>query len=789
MGRMTSLPDAGTPAGSITSTSSTTSSPSAPPVAEARPVDRTHHGHTFTDDFDWLRAKESAEVIAHLDAENAYTDALTADQQPLRSAIFQEIKSHTVETDLSVPSRKDGWWYFVRTVEGEQYAVHCRVAAQDTGDLAADWTPPVIERGVPVPGEQVILDGNAEAAGQPFYSLGGLAVSPDGTRMAYATDHSGDERYTLRIRDLTTGQDLPDSIPGIAAGLTFDRTGTRVFYTVPDESWRPYRILAHTVGADPAEDQLLLQEDDPGMWSGFGLSADRAELVISIGNSEIAETHAVDLPESPGEPLGPVRLLVDRSHGMLHGVEPVTVDTGAGPERHYVIVHNKDFSGSTSTPVHAPNNLISLAHRETVTDPRTWRAVVGHDATTKVDGAEVTATHLVISARRDTTPKVLVMPLAGLGTAEQAAPTTPDFEEELYSCELAHAPFESPFIRLGYSSWVTPTQVLDWEVGPGQDGPGTLHLRRQTEVPGYDPEQYLVERWWAPAQSQRATTDPSAGGVRIPLTVIRRRDVEWDGSNPCLVYGYGSYEISMDPGFSATRLSLLDRGVVYVVAHVRGGGELGRGWYEDGKKLTKRNSFTDFVDATRFVAQSGWVDPDRIACMGGSAGGLLMGAVLNLAPELYRACVAQVPFVDALTSILDPDLPLSALEWEEWGNPITDPEVYRYMQAYTPYENVRAVDYPAIAAVTSLNDTRVLYVEPAKWVQQLRRTVTSDQSTPLAEGGAPVLLKTEMDGGHGGASGRYRAWEDRAWDYAFILTALGATALLPGLPDGGPAAP
>ena len=789
MGRMTSLPDAGTPAGSITSTSSTTSSPSAPPVAEARPVDRTHHGHTFTDDFDWLRAKESAEVIAHLDAENAYTDALTADQQPLRSAIFQEIKSHTVETDLSVPSRKDGWWYFVRTVEGEQYAVHCRVAAQDTGDLAADWTPPVIERGAPVPGEQVILDGNAEAAGQPFYSLGGLAVSPDGTRMAYATDHSGDERYTLRIRDLTTGQDLPDSIPGIAAGLTFDRTGTRVFYTVPDESWRPYRILAHTVGADPAEDQLLLQEDDPGMWSGFGLSADRAELVISIGNSEIAETHAVDLPESPGEPLGPVRLLVDRSHGMLHGVEPVTVDTGAGPERHYVIVHNKDFSGSTSTPVHAPNNLISLAHRETVTDPRTWRAVVGHDATTKVDGAEVTATHLVISARRDTTPKVLVMPLAGLGTAEQAAPTTPDFEEELYSCELAHAPFESPFIRLGYSSWVTPTQVLDWQVGPGQDGPGTLHLRRQTEVPGYDPEQYLVERWWAPAQSQRATTDPSAGGVRIPLTVIRRRDVEWDGSNPCLVYGYGSYEISMDPGFSATRLSLLDRGVVYVVAHVRGGGELGRGWYEDGKKLTKRNSFTDFVDATRFVAQSGWVDPDRIACMGGSAGGLLMGAVLNLAPELYRACVAQVPFVDALTSILDPDLPLSALEWEEWGNPITDPEVYRYMQAYTPYENVRAVDYPAIAAVTSLNDTRVLYVEPAKWVQQLRRTVTSDQSTPLAEGGAPVLLKTEMDGGHGGASGRYRAWEDRAWDYAFILTALGATALLPALPDGGPAAP
>lgn len=767
MERMTSVPDAQTPA--------TPNTAPAPPVAEPRPVDRTHHGHTFTDDFDWLRAKESDEVIAHLNAENAYTDALTADQQELRTAIFQEIKSHTVETDLSVPSRKDGWWYFVRTVEGEQYAVHCRVAAQDTGDLTADWTPPVIERGVPVPGEEVILDGNAEAAGQPFFSLGGLAVSPDGTRMAYATDNTGDERYTLRIRDLSTGQDLPDTIPGIAAGLTFDRSGTRVFYAVPDESWRPYRILAHTLGTDPAQDQLLLEESDPGMWSGFGLAADRTELVISIGNSEIAETHAVDLPESPEQPLGPVRLLVDRSHGMLHGVEPVTLDTGSGPGRHYVIVHNKDFATPSPTPAHAPNNLVSLAHRETVTDPRTWRGVVGHDSTTKVDGAEVTATHLVISARRDTTPKVLVMPLAGLGTADQAAPVEPDFDEELYSCELGQAPFESPFLRLGYSSWVTPTQILDYAV---EDG--TVHLRRQVEVPQYDPEQYLVERWWAPAQSQHTATDPSAGGVRIPLTVIRRRDVEWDGSNPCLVYGYGSYEISMDPGFAATRLSLLDRGVVYVVAHVRGGGELGRGWYEDGKKLTKNHSFTDFVDATRFVAQSGWVDPDRIACMGGSAGGLLMGAVVNLAPELYRACVAQVPFVDALTSILDPDLPLSALEWEEWGNPIEDPEVYRYMQAYTPYENVRAVDYPAIAAVTSLNDTRVLYVEPAKWVQQLRRTVTSDQSTPLAQGGAPVLLKTEMDGGHGGASGRYRAWEDRAWDYAFILTALGATELTAG---------
>ncbi|HEY4615835.1 MAG TPA: S9 family peptidase [Citricoccus sp.] len=738
-----------------------------PPLAERRPVVREHHGHGFTDDYDWLRDKDSPEVIAHLEAENAYTHAVTADQEPLRRAIFAEIKAHTVETDLSVPSRKDGWWYFSRTEEGRQYAVHCRVPARDTGDPVADWTPPVVTPGEPVEAEQVILDGNAEAEGQPFFSLGGLAVSRDGTLMAYAVDHTGDERFTLRIRDLRTGQDLADEIPDVSYGVVFDRTGTRVFYTVPDESWRPYRILAHTLGTPVEQDQLLFQEDDPGMWSGFGLSADRTELIVSIGNSELAETRALDLPASADEPLGELRVLVDRSLGLLHGVDPVTLHG----QRHYVIVHNKDFSTEDEEhgPAPAPNNMVSLAARETVTDPRFWRTVVGHSATTKVDGAAVTATHLALAVRRDTTPRTLVMPLAGLGTEHQGEPVEPDFGEELYSCELAGAPYESPFLRLSYTSWVTPAQVLDYAVADG-----TLHLRRQLEVPGYDPEQYLVERWWAPAES----SSPAGRPVAIPLTVIRRKDTEWNGSNPCVVYGYGSYEASMDPGLSVARLSLLDRGVVYVMAHVRGGGELGRAWYDHGKKLHKKNTFTDFVDATRFVAQSGWVDPDRIACMGGSAGGLLMGAVLNLAPELYRACVAQVPFVDALTSILDPDLPLSALEWEEWGNPITDAEVYRYMAEYSPYENVRAVDYPAIAAVTSLHDTRVLYVEPAKWVQQLRRTVTSDQRTPLAQGGSPIVLKTEMDGGHGGASGRYRAWEDRAWDYAFLLTALGATELV-----------
>ncbi|MFI5084572.1 MAG: prolyl oligopeptidase family serine peptidase, partial [Actinomycetales bacterium] len=336
----------------------------------------------------------------------------------------------------------------------------------------------------------------------------------------------------------------------------------------------------------------------------------------------------------------------------------------------------------------------------------------------------------------------------------------PAFDEELYTAGVGGTDYEAPVIRLGYSSFLTPPRVYDY-VLPAEGRSAALLLRKETPVlGGYTPADYVAEREWADA----------ADGTRIPLSVIRRADLARDGSHAGLVYGYGSYEVSMDPGFAVPRLSLLDRGIVFVIAHIRGGGELGRPWYENGKKLAKKNTFTDFVDATDWLAGSGWADPRRIGAMGGSAGGLLIGAALNLAPEKYAAAVAQVPFVDALTTILDPELPLSALEWEEWGNPITDPEVYRYMKEYTPYENVRAVAYPKIAAVTSFNDTRVLYVEPAKWVQVLRATGT---------GSEPIVLKIEMDGGHGGASGRYEGWKTRAWDYAFLADALGATEVLP----------
>ncbi|POH57353.1 S9 family peptidase [Arthrobacter glacialis] len=715
---------------------------SAPPVAKKVPVERTHHGDTFVDNYEWLREKESPEVVAHLNAEQAYTDAVTAGQEQLRTDIFNEIKNRTQETDLSVPSRKDDWWYYGRMVEGQAYGIQCRVAASSDGTLA-DWTPPLVEPGVDVPGEVVLLDGNVEAEGQPFFSLGGAAVTRDGNLYAYAVDNAGDELFTIRIKDLRTGELLEDTIENVFYGLSFSPDGTTLFYMVADDSWRPFQVKTHVLGTPISSDAVLYQEDDVAMWTGFDLSADRRHLMISIGCSEFSETRLLDF----AAPEKGLQVLIPRSAEILYDAEPFLL---AGVEK-VLLTHDRD----------AVNSMISLvdaAEFSKDVPSQRWDTVVAHDDSVRINGATVTATHMVVSLRKDTIERIQVTPLEGLGTAGQGAAVEPVFDEELYTASMGGSEYESPVIRLIYTSDFTPPRVYDY-VLPVAGAEGELLLRKETPVlGGYRAQDYVAEREWATA------TD----GTLVPLSVLRRADLPRDGNNAAVVYGYGSYEVSMDPGFGVPRLSLLDRGVVFVIAHVRGGGEMGRHWYEDGKKLTKMNTFTDFIAATDWVAGSGWVDPARIAAMGGSAGGLLMGAVANLAPEKYAAVVAQVPFVDALTTILDPELPLSALEWEEWGNPITDPAVYKYMKEYTPYENVRAVAYPKIAAVTSFNDTRVLYVEPAKWVQELRAKST---------GSEPIVMKIEMDGGHGGASGRYEGWKTRAWDYAFLADALGATSL------------
>ncbi|MFJ4262265.1 S9 family peptidase [Paenarthrobacter nicotinovorans] len=718
-----------------------------PPVAKRVPTRREHHGDVFVDHYEWLRDKESPEVVEHLKAENAYQEAVTAHQEPLREAIFQEIKGRTQETDLSVPGRKDGWWYYSRSVEGKEYSIQCRVRAQDTGDRVADWTPPAVEPGVAIDGEEVLLDGNIEAEGQPFFSVGGAAVTMDGNLYAYAVDNAGDERFTLRIKDLRTGELLPDVIENIFYGVAFSPDGTRLFYTVVDESWRPYQVKSHVLGTPVTEDEVLYQEDDVAMWLGFDLASDRRHLVLSIGCSEFSETRLLRFDDYEAG----LTTVISRDERILYEAEPFLLD---GRET-LLLTHNKD----------AINSMVSLVDPEELAKPlsaQQWRTVVAHSDEVRVNGAGVTSTHLVLSIRKDTIERVQVLPLAGLGTAAQGTPVEPALDEELYTAGVSGSDYEAPVIRIGYTSYFTPSRIYDFVLPTSELPAGELLLRKESPVlGGYSPSDYVATREWASADD----------GTRVPLSVLRHASVRQDGSGAGLVYGYGSYEVSMDPGFGVARLSLLDRGIVMVIAHIRGGGELGRHWYEDGKKLTKKNTFTDFIAATDWLAGSGWVSPDRIAAMGGSAGGLLMGAIANMAPEKYAAVVAQVPFVDALTTILDPELPLSALEWEEWGNPITDPEAYAYMKSYTPYENVRSAAYPKIAAVTSFNDTRVLYVEPAKWVQALRAEST---------GSEPIVMKIEMDGGHGGASGRYVQWRERAWDYAFVADSLGATELLPG---------
>ncbi|QOT22848.1 S9 family peptidase [Paenarthrobacter sp. YJN-D] len=718
-----------------------------PPVAKRVPTRREHHGDVFVDQYEWLRDKESPEVVEHLKAENAYQEAVTAHQEPLREAMFQEIKGRTQETDLSVPSRKDGWWYYSRSVEGKEYSIQCRVLARNTGDPVADWTPPAVEAGVELPGEEVLLDGNIEAEGQPFFSVGGAAVTVDGNLYAYAVDNSGDERFTLRIKDLRTGELLPDVIEDIFYGVAFSPDGTRLFYTVVDESWRPYQVKAHVLGTPVTEDEVLYQEDDVAMWLGFDLASDRRHLVLSIGCSEFSETRLLRFDDYESG----LSTVIPREEHILYEAEPFLL----GGRETLLLTHNKD----------AINSMVSLVDPAELTKPiaaQNWRTVVAHSDDVRVNGAGVTSTHLVLSIRKDTIERVQVLPLAGLGTPAQGVPVEPAFDEELYTAGVSGSDYEAPVIRMGYTSYFTPSRVYDFVLPTPGLPDGQLLLRKESPVlGGYSSSDYVATREWATADD----------GTRVPLSVLRHASVQPDGTAAGLVYGYGSYEVSMDPGFGVARLSLLDRGIVMVIAHIRGGGELGRHWYEDGKKLNKKNTFTDFIAATDWLASSGLVDPSRIAAMGGSAGGLLMGAVANMAPEKYAAVVAQVPFVDALTTILDPELPLSALEWEEWGNPITDPQAYAYMKSYTPYENVGATAYPKIAAVTSFNDTRVLYVEPAKWVQALRATSTGTE---------PIVMKIEMDGGHGGASGRYVQWRERAWDYAFVADSLGATKLLPG---------
>ena len=690
---------------------------SEPPRPEPRPHPITAHGDTRVDEWYWLRDRDDPAVLAHLEAENAYTAATTAASADRRERLYAEIVARIQETDLSVPALRSGWWYYNRTVEGMQYPIHCRKPAPAERPGLDDRPTAATS----IPGDEVVLlDQNALAEGHEFFSLGGFELSPDSRLLAYATDTTGGERHTLRFRDVVSGVDLTDTIPDTYYGLAWASDSATIFYTRPDEAMRPYQLWRHRVGTDPADDVCVHTEEDERFFLHVHRDKDGRHLVCGLHSQVTSEMRV---------------LPADRPEGAWGVVEPRRQGIEYSVDHHrgrFLIVTND-----------GARNFRLMAAPDDDLRREAWTDVLPYDDAVRLDGVETFADHLVLFERAGGLQRMRVM-------APDGSLSEVELPEAVASVGGGLNPeYGDHVLRFGYTSMVTPQSVFDYDLRTGR----RRLLKQQPVLGGYDPARYRTERLWA----------DSRDGTRVPVSVVYPVGIERDGTAPALVYGYGSYEHSVDPGFSSIRLSLLERGFVVAIAHVRGGGEMGRQWYEDGKLLNKRHTFEDFVAVTRMLVAEGWTSPERVVARGGSAGGLLMGAVANTAPELYRAIVAEVPFVDCLTTILDETLPLTVIEWEEWGNPVADPEVYRYMKSYSPYDNVAPRPYPAILATTGLNDPRVSYWEPAKWVLRLRERTTA---------GHPVLLKVEMGAGHMGPSGRYDAWRDEAFILAFVLDTL-----------------
>lgn len=694
-----------------------------PPIAAKHPITRQFHGRSFVDDYEWMRDKESAETLDYLRAENAYTEQETAHLKELTENIFQEVKSRVKETDMSVPSRRGQYWYYGRSVEGKNYGISCRVPVAEDAD---PWTAPVIpEEGAPE-GEEILLDANELAEGTEFFAMGASTVSDSGNLLAYSVDTAGDERFSLVIKDLRTGELLSDRLDGIFYGATWVGDDY-IFYTTVDDAWRPDTVWRHKVGTEQSEDVQVMHEADEHFNIGVGSIRSEKYLFIVIGSKLTSETWVLDRTDPEGE----FQVLWQREAGVDYDVDYAEIDGQA----YWFVTHNA--SGPNFTLVTTP-----LAVGEDLAPLRELDVLIPHREDVRLEGVDTYRDQVVVGYRRGGIGRAAIMDVRhGWSEFKEL-----NFNEELYTVSVGGNPeWDAPVLRVSYISFIQPSQLFDYRVETGE-----YTLLKEQEVPGgYNKDDYVAYRMWTQASD----------GTQIPVSIVHRADLDRTKANPTLLYGYGSYETSMDPYFSVFRLSLMDRDMIFAMAHVRGGGEMGRTWYDDGKLLQKKNTFTDFIAVADDLIARGVTTADQMVAEGGSAGGLLMGAVANMAPDRFTAIQASVPFVDPLTSILKPELPLTVIEWEEWGDPYHDPEVYDYMKSYAPYENVTAQNYPDILAITSLNDTRVLYVEPAKWIAKLRDT---------AKGGQ-FLLKTEMVAGHGGVSGRYDKWRQNAFEYAWTI--------------------
>lgn len=777
-----------------------------PPIAPQKPVTLVAHGDVRIDEWAWLRDGDDPAVLDHLRAEQAYTEAIFGDRKALVDRLFDEVRGRIAETDRSVPVAKDGWWYYERTVEGLAYPIVCRAPRQphehhppgqphdgrspDDAPLGRFEEPqPFAEtktQVITLPGEQVLLDQNALLEGGEHLAIGDLVVSPGHGLLAYSVDRSGDERFELHIRatvpDRTpwprrvpttdpgperagagmpeperTGTGMPETsgatasassagavlvdeqIDGTSYGLAWADDHT-LFYARPDAANRPYQLWRHEIGTPATADVLVYQEDDERFHLGVARAKDASHVLLELHSKVTSEIRALPCDQ----PTGIFDVVVRRRQGIecsvdhIHGTFVVVTNDGA--ENFRIMALDDAALGSPGAEDGAPP----------------WRELVAGADGVRIEGVEVFEGHLVVYERRESSARIRVIPLAEdprpldrpLGEGWLVpCPDTPSTSWVGANPECA-----TRWLRYEYSSLVTPRSIYDLDMETGEQ----VLLRRQPVLGGFDPSRYRSERLWATAGDATA----------VPVSVVRHIDTAVDGSAPCLLYGYGAYEHSVDPVFSATRLSLLDRGVVYAIAHVRGGGELGRRWYEEGKLLAKSTSCSDFVACADMLVRTGWSAPDRLVARGASAGGLLVGGAMNLSPDRFRAVVAEVPFVDCLTTMADDTLPLTVIEREEWGDPLADPAAYWAMRAYSPYDNVSPGHYPDVLATAGLHDQRVGYWEPAKWVQRLR------QASPSSK----TLLAVEMEAGHGGPSGRYNAWRDEARVLAFVLSAVGITS-------------
>ena len=734
-----------------------------PPSAPRRPHVITAHDDDREDPWFWLREREDPEVLAYLEAENSYTEEETAPLAGLRSGLFDEMKARIKETDMSVPTRRGPWWCYSRTEEGKDYGIYCRRPARALQEL-----PPA---GEPGEEEQILLDENVLAEGTDYFAVGSAAVSHDHGWLAYSTDHLGNEKYELQFRPLDADiAGAPETVPHTGYGLAWSAAADFIFYVRMDEAQRPFQLWRHELRTDPAGDVLVFEEPDRRFSLGTGSTHDTAFVLIGLHSTNTAEWLAIPSDDPLAEP----RVVLPRREGVEYSVDHLT--PAAGGTGWFIVLTNdeaQDFRVLAAPDREALGTAASGSAAADSADSAdsgsgadAWHEVVPHRPGTRIEDVDAFSRALVLSERAEAQPQVHVLSLPDQPT-DGDDPFTADLLRSGWVVPSIESPSstwlganpepDAPALRIGRTSLVTPSSVLQVTLDQREE---TL-LKQEPVLGDFDPTRYTTYREWAVAPD----------GTRVPMSVVQRIDIELPA--PCLLYGYGAYEISIDPSFSPHRLSLLDRGLVFAIAHVRGGGEMGRAWYEDGRMEHKANTFSDFVACGRHLIEAGIAQAGRLAGRGGSAGGLLIGAVANEAPELFRGLVAEVPFVDCVTTMLDDELPLTVGEWEEWGNPLADESAYWRMLAYSPYDNVTGQNpdgsprtYPDLFVTAGLNDPRVAYWEPAKWVAKLRAESVSTR----------VLLKTELGAGHGGPSGRYDAWKEEALVYAFLLDVLGLAA-------------